>query len=59
VEARSAGRGPSSGRGGSEMRNWWSYKWISQKNNLYKDKHSWKPMKFDSKYTKQTNTYLR
>jgi hypothetical protein len=31
MEARSAGRGPSSGRGGRETRNWWSYKWISQK----------------------------
>jgi hypothetical protein len=43
-EARSAGRGPSSGRGGRETRNWWSYKRISQQSNRYKDKHSSKPM---------------
>jgi hypothetical protein len=32
-EARSTGRGPSSGRGGRETRNWWSYKRISQQSN--------------------------
>jgi hypothetical protein len=42
VEARSAERGPSSRRGGRETRNWWSYKWISQKSNRYKHKHRWK-----------------
>jgi hypothetical protein len=43
-EARSAERGPSSGRGGREMRNWWSYKRISQQSNRYKDKYSSKPI---------------